>query len=1690
MEFQRDLGDYVLSRLSGSNEIDSEVERKPHETFILGSLAPRKQKEKAASDSKTSIRATSMSVSFLVQSSRTSGKDLSVVVSFYAFYSVKTPNGRIWRRSEKQSVPVTLDTSSENSVDLDFGALVDQVNSDPQRKSRIVDPPWNATLKLSRRPYQKSELLTLELQNRAIESRTEELALFDVRMEIDIEDVNLSEFSDEYTHEGHRQRFFYSLRTENCQAKITDKPRRRIVTGNYATYRQEQVQPRSECPDIDLSFEALSTEAGIDQLVRFQEEMQASLRTFEKMLEDAEIEQDGNGWLRRHGNKQSTLDELRSKVENYQTVLHLYKRGLDDLISDDKKKQAFRLMNRTFRDYFANRHGVENGEWGGYGWRLFQILFIVMNVRILSTSANNDSSVDILHVGTGGGKSEAYFGLIVFLMFHDRLIGKAAGVTALVKFPLRMLSIQQLARLSSVIAYAEKTRSEECGVELGEPFTLGYFVGNREGTFPGLYSKLVKRISGKQKRETTKPQSSVLPDCPLCPEGKRGRVVLVVDDDHQRLLHVCEKNPQHVFRIYLSDRESYRYRPTVLVSTVDKWANLAYQRRARALLGGKGSYCPNGHGFIPSGDTCEDNPRESFQCPETGGSQPSTGPTIQIQDEIHLLEDSFGAIASHFEGLIEEIVRATSHRSIKHVAMSATMTGVRSHIKELYNKRNSIVIPGPCPGGTGSKFDLFFEKPDRPSREIIGLKPNLRDNHYASLRTLQHLFEFISQKQKELRKEPTIFLKKYGFSTTKEAVEVLRSYILPLTYHLKVSDVRDMKRLEDQVITPELQSADCGKCIGTELTGRSGLDHLKEVIDKVTDFAVTYDPSQTDTFEPVYATSVVSHGVDLDDWNVMVFQGMPYSTSEYIQALSRVGRRKLGIVFVWFYPTRVRDDSFYRNFVRYHETLHHQVQPTPVNRTAKLATMQTINSLFCGGILSYLSEIKGQPLIHKEDVDALTPQDQEALSDFLRRCYGRPVQMNIAKEVYDRISHIRNSSEKPTAYFPNILAGAQRDYYRNQSGMRGLQLNLSLDIDNNGKYISEKFFRSSFDPQEIPEASALFQGYPQRIFSHANKTFRVKELFPSSAAVHEINCDRFRSLIAQRMTGKVKALQKDGYGIADFSSSEIKFASPILTESMSSEQSSGGTYTPFPELMICTKCGTTFWPSEGRQCRCKAPIEQVSFLTFCDLCGEISEMSRTNLHGNCRKCKERKGLRKLVWKRKDEIRSYRVKCIKCGYETALYFFKCNHGNGGSGLSAPDKESSRLRAIPVRSGAATNPLVVTFPDIPRLGDLDAEGSLTTKRIHDSKMFKKYFPDAEEAVLKDDRFRKCLRSSGFLDRNNIRLKLQMVSGNTKSVDDNTLDFIVSSLLGDFHEHLKFGKTEEDTLRVDFGFDCIKKCVEECSESALTEEELQGLLLTRSPDPVSDEETGSGRLVVKAVPSPRPDWWADFLGHLKMKKIQHVSNVSMIQALLGIVYGSTRRAPQVFKPYYEKGRGDSKPVVYVRQFRTEGIVFQFDHQKLTSWLSSNGILKPNQLEESGARMSFRKMVNTSSQAKSAVFELLHTFSHLIIQNASRHTGLSNRNLSEIIYPSLGSVFVYSKASTNIGGLEDVYDFSMKEWARDFLDLAESCPQDPACMEDEGGSCNACSYLPEFVCAHFNQELDRGALVGGPRYKRGFYE
>ena len=127
------------------------------------------------------------------------------------------------------------------------------------------------------------------------------------------------------------------------------------------------------------------------------------------------------------------------------------------------------------------------------------------------------------------------------------------------------------------------------------------------------------------------------------------------------------------------------------------------------------------------------------------------------------------------------------------------------------------------------------------------------------------------------------------------------------------------------------------------------------------------DKNSNNVFEGVnliVSTSMISHGVDADRFNIMFFYGVPGNTAEYIQAYSRTGRKYTGIVVDIIRLMRVRDRSYLKNFVIFHQNRDDLVEAVPINRWAKNAIYSTLPGLLAGLIRQYYTVITNSDSLH------------------------------------------------------------------------------------------------------------------------------------------------------------------------------------------------------------------------------------------------------------------------------------------------------------------------------------------------------------------------------------------------------------------------------------------------------------------------------------------------------------------------------------------------------------------------------------------------------------------------------------------------------------------------------------------------------------------------------------------------------
>jgi hypothetical protein len=293
------------------------------------------------------------------------------------------------------------------------------------------------------------------------------------------------------------------------------------------------------------------------------------------------------------------LAECAGDLEAFRDEEARFAAGMAALAADERLMHAFVGMNRVFDRVSGGRYDR---------WRLFQIVFIVTQLPALAVREGVTESewpkgmlrtwedalewADVLWFPTGGGKTEAYLGLISCATLYDRLRGKRSGITAWLRFPLRMLSVQQLQRAAGALWETEQERRAMLG-ELSsdsDPIGLGYFVG--KGSTPNALrpDDTGQWSFGRLESDPDLRRRLLLvPDCPAC--GGIGTIGIETNRDLQRIRHVCGECGEELL-VYVSDDEVYRFLPSVVIGTVDKMASVAWNPKFSMLWGGAAWRCP------------------------------------------------------------------------------------------------------------------------------------------------------------------------------------------------------------------------------------------------------------------------------------------------------------------------------------------------------------------------------------------------------------------------------------------------------------------------------------------------------------------------------------------------------------------------------------------------------------------------------------------------------------------------------------------------------------------------------------------------------------------------------------------------------------------------------------------------------------------------------------------------------------------------------------------------------------------------------------------------------------------------------------------------------------------------------------------------------------------------------------------
>ena len=594
--------------------------------------------------------------------------------------------------------------------------------------------------------------------------------------------------------------------------------------------------------------------------------------------------------------ERSSLDVLEyqiglSNLEKASDCSSRIKTGVDLLRAEknDDVRRAFRLMNEAMLEQRRDPNQPEAVR--HFKWRPFQLAFILMNLPGISDPENSDREVaDILWFPTGGGKTEAYLGCIAYSIFLRRIRHpNSGGVTAVMRYTLRLLTSDQFDRAARLICAMEVTRREKLS-HTSVPISLGMWVGHK--TTPNSYHDVRKELNDRDPYSSNDQATdeSLLYQIRRCPRCGASIPFSAYTLQNEELVIPC-LNSKCEFKdglpLYFVDEDVYAKRPSLLIGTVDKFALMAWNSQVSELL---------------------------------TSDESNLAPDLVVQDEFHLLSGPLGTMVGLYEAAIDlTLTKSNGHRP-KIIASTATIRQAAEQTKSIFN-RQAFQFP---PQGLEPSDNYFSKTAPREvqgSRQYVGvIAPGTSQ---ATL--LIRLYAALLQGASELQAPEDLNIEEWE--------QVLDTYWTLLGYFnsLRVLGAASLQAVDDIPLRmkaiAERRGVDVrrgpSETLPSELTSRK---NSGEIASTRHNMGIKYPDPKTPNI--VLATNMISVGLDIDRLGLMVVAGQPQNASEYIQATSRVGRKHPGLVFVAFNSYRTRDVSHFENFEFFHRTLYSSVEAT------------------------------------------------------------------------------------------------------------------------------------------------------------------------------------------------------------------------------------------------------------------------------------------------------------------------------------------------------------------------------------------------------------------------------------------------------------------------------------------------------------------------------------------------------------------------------------------------------------------------------------------------------------------------------------------------------------------------------------------------------------------------------------------
>lgn len=631
------------------------------------------------------------------------------------------------------------------------------------------------------------------------------------------------------------------------------------------------------------------------------------------------------------------------------------------LLRDDRHAaEAFRLANRAMREQMRRAKPVSGNEAEAEPrWRPFQLAFLltVMESAIREEDEFRDV-LDLIWFPTGGGKTEAYLGLIAFLIGWRRLKFPASGggTVAFMRYTLRLLTRQQFERAAKMICALELMRRDDRARLGAEPISVGMWVGGNVS--PNRFDVALQRVREIQRGSETARHALVLDCCPWCatPFDSFQGYDATADSFRFRCVNAdCEfGRSSEPLPCNVVDEALYESPPSLLIATIDKFARVAWEERAGSFFGvGRGTDC--------------------------------RPPELVIQDELHLVTGPLGSVAGVYEAGFDTLLAQRVRP--KYIASTATIRMAKEQVRRLYARELAVFPP---PGL--SCDDSYFAHTDktRPGRYYVG--------YFAPLLDQQHCLAPLAA---VLLAAPLVL---YEGDPDREAL--VDAWWTQVLYHgslrgvgnshnALLTDVRDFGRMLLAQFDEARRSSGDASQADREPNGDD--DRFRNPrIEQLTSMQTAEKNVETfsrlakrredaDSLDAVLATNMVSVGLDVARLALMTVNGQPLTTAEYIQATSRVGRADVpGVIFANYYRHQARSLSHYESFRSYHESFYRFVEPSSVTPHTYQVRVRALHAALVIAARHACDNLRINKSAGSFDRDA--PDVRKVVADLKRRC--------------------------------------------------------------------------------------------------------------------------------------------------------------------------------------------------------------------------------------------------------------------------------------------------------------------------------------------------------------------------------------------------------------------------------------------------------------------------------------------------------------------------------------------------------------------------------------------------------------------------------------------------------------------------------------------------------------------------------